>query len=79
MALTELDRRAHIFAVVDAWRERCLIEDGSLLQDGEELRGVIEWYDRNSIRLNRPSEPSLMILKHYIKYMYKENEDKEVD
>ena len=37
MALTELDRCAHVEAVVDAWRERCLIEDGSLLQDGEQL------------------------------------------
>jgi host factor-I protein len=50
-----------------------------VLQDGENVHGVIEWYDRNSIRLNRSPEPSLLILKHYIKYMYKENEDKEVD
>ncbi len=50
-----------------------------VLQDGENVHGVIEWYDRNSIRLNRSPEPSLLLLKHYIKYMYKENEDKEVD
>jgi host factor-I protein len=50
-----------------------------VLQDGENLKGVIDWYDKNSIRLNRPAEPGLLILKHYIKYMYKENEDKEVD
>src|SRR5580658_9382143 len=43
-----------------------------VLQDGETVHGVIDWYDRNSIRLNRSSEPSLLILKHYIKYMYKE-------
>ena len=28
---------------------------------------------------NRAPEPNLLVLKHYIKYMYKENEDKEVD
>ena len=50
-----------------------------VLQDGETLKGSIEWYDKNSIKLNRPAEPPLLLLKHYIKYMYKENEDKEVD
>ncbi|MBI4471586.1 MAG: RNA chaperone Hfq [Acidobacteria bacterium] len=48
-----------------------------VLQDGEAVHGVIEWYDKNCIRLNRNGEPSLLLLKHYIKYMYKENEDKE--
>ena len=50
-----------------------------VLMDGETLRGVIEWYDKNCIKLNRFSEPHLLLLKHQIKYMYKENEDKEVD
>src|SRR6266850_1302325 len=50
-----------------------------VLQDGETVHGVIDWYDRNSIKLARSSEPGLLLLKHYIKYMYKENEDKEVD
>jgi len=50
-----------------------------VLMDGEMLRGVIDWYDKNCIRLNRFSEPHLLLLKHQIKYMYKENEDKEVD
>ena len=50
-----------------------------VLQDGEIVHGVIEWYDKNSIKLNRGSEPPLLVLKHYIKYMYKENEDKESD
>ena len=44
-----------------------------VLQDGESLKGVIEWYDRNSIKMNRSPEPSVLVLKHYIKYMYKEN------
>ena len=50
-----------------------------VLMDGESVKGVIEWYDRNCIKLNRSPEPSLLLLKHYIKYMYKENEDKDVD
>jgi host factor-I protein len=50
-----------------------------VLQDGETIKGTIDWYDKNSIRLSRDSEPSLLLLKHYIKYMYKENEDKEND
>jgi sRNA-binding regulator protein Hfq len=50
-----------------------------VLQDGEAIHGVIEWYDKNSIKVNRSPEPNLLVLKHYIKYMYKENEDKEVD
>ena len=50
-----------------------------VLQDGETIKGTIDWYDKNSIRMSRESEPSLLLLKHYIKYMYKENEDKEHD
>jgi host factor-I protein len=50
-----------------------------VLQDGEMVKGTIDWYDKNSIRLNREAEPNLLLLKHYIKYMYKENEDKEND
>ena len=50
-----------------------------VLQDGETIHGIIDWYDKNCIRLNRAPEPNLLVLKHYIKYMYKENEDKEVD
>lgn len=50
-----------------------------VLMDGETIRGVIEWYDKNCIKLNRSAEPPLLVLKHYIKYMYKENEDKDTD
>jgi host factor-I protein len=47
-----------------------------VLRDGEELRGVIEWYDKNCIKINRDSgEPNLMIYKPAIKYMYKEGEN----
>ena len=47
-----------------------------VLRDGEEVRGIIEWYDRNCIKVNRESgEPNLMIYKPAIKYMFKEGEN----
>jgi sRNA-binding regulator protein Hfq len=47
-----------------------------VLRDGEEVRGVIEWYDRNCIKvLRNHGEPNLMIYKPAIKYMYKEGEN----
>jgi len=47
-----------------------------VLKDGEVLKGVIEWYDKGCLKLNRVNEPNLLLLKHTIKYMYKEHEDK---
>ena len=47
-----------------------------VLRDGEEVRGIIEWYDRNCIKVNRDhGEPNLMIYKPAIKYMFKEGEN----
>jgi host factor-I protein len=46
-----------------------------VLRDGEQIHGVIEWYDRNCIKLNRSGAPNLMIYKPSIKYMYKEGEN----
>ncbi len=48
-----------------------------VLQDGETLRGTIEWYDKGSIKFNREGEPNLLILKHNVKYIYKDPEAKE--
>ncbi len=48
-----------------------------VLTDGEILKGWIEWYDKNCIKLNRQREPNLLIPKHSIKNMYKENEEDE--
>ena len=44
------------------------------LIDGQELRGWIEWYDKGSIKLNRQKDPNLLIPKHNIRYMFKEEE-----
>jgi len=45
-----------------------------ILDDGEELRGWIEWYDKNVIKLNRHKDPNLLIQKSKIRYMFKEEE-----
>ncbi|MBV9406726.1 MAG: RNA chaperone Hfq [Acidobacteriaceae bacterium] len=42
-----------------------------VLTDGEQLEGVIEWYDRDCLKLNRNGAPNLLLFKHCIKYMYK--------
>ena len=43
-----------------------------VLLDGEEVRGVIEWYDRDCVKVNRETGPNLLVPKHSIKYMYKD-------
>ena len=46
-----------------------------VLRDGEEVRGVIEWYDKTCIKVVREDGgPNLMIYKPAIKYMFKEEE-----
>jgi len=45
-----------------------------VLSDGEEIHGIIEWYDRTCIKVNRNGSPNLMIYKPSIKYLYKEGE-----
>jgi host factor-I protein len=46
------------------------------LLDGEELRGWIEWYDKDVIKLNRDDAPNLVVPKHAIKYLFKEEEER---
>ena len=43
------------------------------LVDGEEICGVIEWYDKDCIKLNRDDGPNLLIPKHSIKYIFKQD------
>ncbi len=45
-----------------------------LRDGGEELQGWIEWYDKSSIKLNRTNGPNLLLPKHSIRYMFKEEE-----
>jgi host factor-I protein len=39
------------------------------MADGEEVSGIIEYYDQAFIRLTRAGEPNLFIFKHDIKYL----------
>jgi host factor-I protein len=46
-----------------------------VLRDGEEVHGIIEWYDKTCIKvLREDGRPNLMIYKPAIKYMFKEDE-----
>jgi host factor-I protein len=42
-----------------------------VLKDGESLTGVIEWYDKGCLKVNREDGPNLLIYKSNIKYMHK--------
>ena len=46
-----------------------------VLNDGEALRGVIEWYDKGAIKVNRMGAPNLLVMKLAVKYMYKAEEE----
>lgn len=46
-----------------------------VLQDGERIRGVIEWYDRHCLKIHRQGEPNLLIYKANVKYIYKLEEE----
>ena len=47
-----------------------------ILETGETIRGVIEWYDKSCIKVHRANEPNLLIMKTSIRYMYKQNESR---
>ena len=45
-----------------------------VMNDGEEIRGWIEWYDKTCLKVNREGAPNLLIQKHVIKYVFKQDE-----
>lgn len=45
-----------------------------VLNDGEQLRGIIEWYDKYCIKVTRSGGHNLLVYKPSIKYMFKESE-----
>ena len=49
-----------------------------VLKDGEELSGMIEWYDRTCLKINRLDGPNVLVYKDSIKYLYKKNEEAEL-
>ena len=48
-----------------------------VLDDGEQFRGHIEWYDRGCIKVHREDEPNVLIFKHCIKYLFKQEEEEQ--
>jgi host factor-I protein len=46
-----------------------------ILDDGETVRGTVEWYDRDCIKLTRTGSPNLLIYKRCIRYIFKEGEE----
>jgi host factor-I protein len=46
-----------------------------VLEGGEVLRGTVEWYDRDCIKLTRQGSPNLLIFKRVIKYVHKDGEE----
>lgn len=42
------------------------------LIDGEEVRGWIEYYDKDIIRVTRETQPNLFIYKNRVKYLYED-------
>ena len=42
-----------------------------VLQDGEEIKGTIEWYDLDALKINREDAPNILLPKQNIKYIYK--------
>jgi sRNA-binding regulator protein Hfq len=45
-----------------------------VLKDGEQVQGVIEWYDRNCIKVTRTGGGNLLIYKPSIRYIFKAGE-----
>ena len=47
-----------------------------VLQDGEEIEGIIEWYDLDALKITREDAPNILLPKQNIKYMYKAEDRK---
>ena len=45
-----------------------------VMKDGEEVQGIMEWYDRNCIKITRNGGSSLLVYKPSIRYIYKAGE-----
>jgi host factor-I protein len=42
------------------------------LIDGEEIKGWIEYYDKDIIRITRETQPNLFIYKNRVKYLFED-------
>lgn len=46
-----------------------------VMKNGEIVNGVVEWYDKTCVKLNRTGKPNLLLYKSAIRYIYKSAED----
>jgi sRNA-binding regulator protein Hfq len=46
-----------------------------VLEDGEKIRGHIEWYDRGCLKVHRDDGPNILLFKHSIRYLYKQEDE----
>lgn len=46
------------------------------LVGGEEVRGWIEWYDRDCLKVNRDDAPNILVMKRYVVCMHKAEEER---
>lgn len=46
-----------------------------VLDTGEQIRGHIEWYDRQCIKVHREDGPNILLFKHAVRFMYKEEDE----
>jgi sRNA-binding regulator protein Hfq len=44
-----------------------------VLEDGEQIEGIVEWFDRDSVKIRNATRT--LIFKRRIKYLYKAKED----
>jgi len=47
-----------------------------VLEDGEEIRGTLEWYDKDALKVHRQGAPNVLLMKHAVKYIYKEEDER---
>jgi sRNA-binding regulator protein Hfq len=46
-----------------------------VLDDGERVRGRIEWYDRGCLKVHRDDGPNILLFKHCIRYVFKQEDE----
>lgn len=46
-----------------------------VLDNGTEVRGHIEWYDRGCLKIHRSDGPNMLVFKHAIRFLYKQDEE----
>ena len=48
-----------------------------VLKDGEQVQGLIEWYDRTCLKISRHGNSNILLYKAAIRYIYKAGENRQ--